>query len=75
MTIKLDTTGLLCPMPIIEVAKKMRKLKKGSILEVWSDDPVIQVDLPAWCQSTGNQFIDKKKAGSTIVLHIKKETK
>lgn len=75
MIIKLDTIGLLCPMPIIKVAKKMKKLKKGSILEVWSDDPVIQVDLPAWCQSTGNQFIDKIKAGSAIVLHIKKETK
>lgn len=53
----LDTFGLLCPMPIIKTAARMKQLKPGDILKVLSDDPGILEDMPAWCVTSGNELI------------------
>lgn len=59
----LDTFGLLCPVPIIKTAKKIRELGVGQILEVLSDDEGIKDDMPAWCKSTGQEFLKIIEAG------------
>ena len=50
----LDTTGLFCPMPIIKASEAMKQLDAGAVIEVVSDDPAIEFDLPAWCKSQGH---------------------
>jgi len=52
--VRLDTCGLFCPVPIIKTSQALRNLESGSVLEVKSDDPAIEFDMPAWCRSTGN---------------------
>ena len=52
--IVLDTKGLFCPLPIVKASEAMRKLDAGGIVEVISDDPAIEFDLPAWCNSHGH---------------------
>jgi TusA-related sulfurtransferase len=44
-------------MPIIETTDKMRELEIGQVLEVLADDKGIKTDMPAWCESTGNEFL------------------
>ncbi len=56
-TVKLDTLGYFCPMPIIMTSKKIKELSLGEVLEVWSDDEGIKQDMPAWCQQTGHEMI------------------
>jgi len=53
----LDTVGLLCPMPIVELARKMKDLRSGDILEVLADDEGAKKDVPAWCNMTGNEYM------------------
>ena len=36
---ELDTTGLLCPLPVLKAAKRMRALAPGSVLRMHADDP------------------------------------
>ena len=36
----LDCRGLLCPLPVLEAAKALKKLKPPFELLVFSDDPV-----------------------------------
>ena len=55
--VTLDTLGLFCPMPIIETSKQMKKLTIGQVLEVLSDDEGIKKDMPAWCQTTGQEMV------------------
>ena len=50
---RLDCFGLLCPMPIIQTAKKIKEMKAGEVLEVISTDKGIREDMPAWCMQTG----------------------
>jgi tRNA 2-thiouridine synthesizing protein A len=49
-----DTRGFFCPMPVIKTSDALENLDPGSLVEVISDDPAIEFDLPAWCQSNGH---------------------
>ncbi len=55
--VKLDTLGYFCPMPIILTSKKIKELANGQVLEVISDDEGIKKDMPAWCQTTGQEWV------------------
>ncbi len=68
----LDCYGLLCPMPIIQTARKMKELKVGEVLEVVSTDAGIKADMPAWCKMTGQEFLGIEEAGDTIRVYVRK---
>lgn len=68
----LDTVGLLCPAPIIKTAEKMDELQAGEVLEVLSDDPGVEVDMPAWCRGTGHEFLGIAKSGLEYRVLIRK---
>ena len=62
----LDTVGLLCPAPIIKTAEKMNELEAGQVLEVLSDDPGVELDMPAWCSGTGTSFSESRRSTGSI---------
>ena len=55
--VTLDTLGYFCPMPIILTSKKIKELTTGQVLQVLSDDEGIKKDMPAWCQTTGHEWV------------------
>ena len=57
----LDLKGLLCPMPIIKMAKAIKEVNIGETLEAFSTDPGVMADVPAWCRSTGNELVTLEK--------------
>jgi tRNA 2-thiouridine synthesizing protein A len=68
----LDCVGLYCPMPIVKTAEKMKELKKGEVLEIVADDKGIKQDMPAWCQTTGNEFLGAEEEGGEIKVYVRK---
>ncbi len=68
----LDCFGLLCPMPIIQTAQKIKEMKVGEVLEVISTDKGIREDMPAWCRQTGQQFLGIEEEGETFRAYVKK---
>lgn len=54
----LDARGLLCPLPVLKVQKRMRALPKGAVLTVLTDDPAAQIDVPHYCAESGNTLIE-----------------
>ncbi len=68
----LDCIGLYCPMPIVKTAEKIKELKRGEVLEVVADDKGIRLDMPAWCQSTGNKFMGIEEVDGEYKVYIKK---
>lgn len=67
-----DSIGLLCPMPIAYLAKNIRNMKKGQILEIHADDEGAHSDIPAWCNQTSNEFLGEEEAGEFFKYYIKK---
>jgi tRNA 2-thiouridine synthesizing protein A len=68
----LDAKGLMCPMPIVKLAKKMKELPVGKVLELISDDIGSKEDVPAWCKRTGNELVEKKEEGGAYYYYIKR---
>jgi len=68
----LDCVGLYCPMPIYETSKKIKDLKVGEVLEVIADDQGIKKDMPAWAETTGNEFLGVEEEGGEIKVYVKK---
>jgi TusA-related sulfurtransferase len=69
----LDCIGLFCPMPIIKTNIVLRMMKSGEILEILADDPGFELDLPAWCKTTGNQFLGMEKEGNILKGYVRKK--
>jgi tRNA 2-thiouridine synthesizing protein A len=67
-----DSRGQLCPMPIAFMAKNMRKMEVGQVLEIWADDEGAHADVPAWCEQTGNEFLGEEDAGDYTKYFVKK---
>ncbi|MDD5093143.1 MAG: sulfurtransferase TusA family protein [Dehalococcoidia bacterium] len=68
----LDCVGLYCPMPIAHTSKKMKDLKVGEVLEILADDEGIKSDMPAWCKTTGNQFVGMEEEKGQYKVYVKK---
>jgi len=67
-----DSIGQMCPMPIAHLAKKMRELNPGQILEIQADDEGAHADIPSWCEQTNNEFLGKEDAGDFYKYFVKK---
>ncbi len=68
----LDCLGLYCPIPIIKTAERVKQLKQGDVLEVVADDKGIKLDMPAWCEATGHEFLGVEEQGGEIRVYVKK---
>lgn len=67
-----DYRGQLCPMPIVNMARAIKKMAVGQVLELWADDEGAHADVPAWCEKTGNEFLGKEAAGDYTRYFVKK---
>jgi tRNA 2-thiouridine synthesizing protein A len=68
----LDTLGLFCPIPVILTSKKIKQMEMDQVLEVLSDDEGIKKDMPAWCKSSGNEFLDLVQEGKVFKVYVRK---
>ena len=67
-----DSIGQMCPMPIAFMAKNVKKLESGQILEIQADDEGAHADIPAWCEQTGNEFIGEERINGYYRYLVKK---
>ncbi len=51
---RIDCTGMSCPMPIVEIAKAVRAMEPGDVLEVTANDLAFKLDVEAWSRKTGH---------------------
>jgi tRNA 2-thiouridine synthesizing protein A len=57
----LDLKGLLCPIPVVKMAKAVKEVEVGQLIEAFATDPGVMADIPAWCRTTGNELVTLEK--------------
>ena len=67
-----DLTGLKCPMPIVRLAQIIKRLERGTEIQVTADDLAFKPDVQAWIRSTGNELISLELKGKKIIAVVKK---
>jgi TusA-related sulfurtransferase len=53
----IDARGAACPGPLLEAKKGMGTVPLGSVIEIWSTDPVTKTDIGAWSAKVGHEFL------------------
>ena len=56
----IDARGLMCPAPVIELAKAAAELGEG-VIELLADDPAAETDVPAWCRMQDVRLVAREK--------------
>ncbi len=55
--LELDCRTMLCPMPIIELARHLADVEVGQLIGVVANDAAARVDIPAWCRMREQEFV------------------
>jgi tRNA 2-thiouridine synthesizing protein A len=63
---RLDVIGLLCPVPVLRTARVVATMRAGALLEVVGSDPLMRLDLAAWCAREGHEVVAMEAAGEVI---------
>ncbi|MEU6543679.1 aminotransferase class V-fold PLP-dependent enzyme [Streptomyces sp. NPDC046859] len=57
-----DSLGKRCPIPVIELAKVIGQVPVGGLVRVLSDDEAARLDIPAWCEMRGQEYVGEEPA-------------
>jgi tRNA 2-thiouridine synthesizing protein A len=71
-TMKLDLSGLKCPLPALKTRKALKAVPAGDFLEVLCTDPLSVIDIPNLIQETGDKVEIIEQAERRIVFLIEK---
>jgi tRNA 2-thiouridine synthesizing protein A len=71
-TIKLDLSGLRCPIPALKTRKALTSVSPGDVLEVHCTDPLSVIDIPNLIRETGDKIEIAKRDDRRFVFLIEK---
>jgi cysteine desulfurase len=57
-----DSLGKRCPIPVIELARVIGDVPVGGLVRVLSDDEAARLDIPAWCEMRGQEYVGEEPA-------------
>jgi tRNA 2-thiouridine synthesizing protein A len=67
--LELDCRGMLCPRPIIELAKRIVDVEVGGEIAVASDDVAAATDVPAWCRMREQEYLGAGNAEDGVPVY------
>ncbi|MCF1597605.1 cysteine desulfurase/sulfurtransferase TusA family protein [Streptomyces muensis] len=67
-----DSLGKLCPIPVIELAKVIGDVPVGGLVRVLSDDEAARLDIPAWCEMRGQEYVGEEPAETGTAYLIRR---
>lgn len=68
----LDTSGLLCPLPVYKAGIALGKLGPGQVLKLICTDPGSLEDIPAMTRQRGDTLLAGNVEGDSQVFWIQK---
>lgn len=71
---RIDTSGLLCPLPVYKAAIALKGIAPGEVLELICTDPGSLADIPALARQRGDLLLDVDDRGDVQVFWIEKGT-
>jgi cysteine desulfurase len=62
----IDSLGRPCPIPVIELARRITQAPVGGVVRVLADDPAARLDIPAWCEMRGHTYLGAGAEGASF---------
>ena len=71
---ELDCRGLLCPRPVIELARHLEDVPVGAVIGVVADDTAAAHDIPAWCRMRDQEYVGVDRAEDGVARYLVRRT-
>ncbi len=71
-TTTLDASGLLCPLPVLKLRKRLLALESGELLTLIATDPAAVIDVPHFCNESGHKLIETQSSGEIFTFTIRR---
>ncbi|HWO70105.1 MAG TPA: sulfurtransferase TusA family protein [Actinomycetota bacterium] len=62
----IDARGQSCPGPLVTLARALKDVPAGEVVELLATDPGSWSDVPAWARLTGNELLERERGGDGV---------
>lgn len=69
MSLVLDCRGQLCPLPVIELARRISEVPVGDCIDLVADDPAARSDVAAWCRLRDQAYLGESIAADGVAIY------
>ncbi|MBS2963457.1 aminotransferase class V-fold PLP-dependent enzyme [Actinocrinis puniceicyclus] len=72
-----DALGRMCPIPVIELARRIARVPLGATIRVLADDPAARLDIPAWSELRRHSYLGEtpvpERGESAVAYLVRRE--
>lgn len=68
----IDARGLLCPLPVLKLRKRLGPVAAGQSVALMADDPAAVIDVPHFCNESGHRLISVTEGEDHQVYLVEK---
>jgi len=73
-SLTVDALGRRCPIPVIELAKVIGEVPVGGTVRVLADDEAARLNIPAWCEMRGQEYLGEEAAERGVAYSVRRLT-
>ena len=55
--IEIDARGMLCPLPVLRLRKRLQSVLPGQVVRLLATDPAAVIDVPHFCAESGHELL------------------
>jgi tRNA 2-thiouridine synthesizing protein A len=64
----IDAVGLICPLPVLRLRKRLAQLPAGATVVLEATDRAAMIDVPHFCAEAGHHLTDTQEAAGGRLL-------
>ena len=72
IAVRIDASGLTCPMPVVRAKKGIAGIEVGQLMEIIATDAGAMADFAAWTRATGNELLSGEQHGEFFRFIIRR---
>jgi tRNA 2-thiouridine synthesizing protein A len=70
--LELDTTGLMCPLPLLRLKKALQSMEGGQVVRVLATDPASVLDFGVFLEQAGHEMLERTEETGIFYYVIRK---
>lgn len=71
----IDAIGLLCPLPVLRLRKRLEGMEAGQIARLRASDAIAHIDVPHFCEEQGHEFLGSADLSEGSAFFVRKSGK
>lgn len=70
--LEVDARGLLCPLPVLRLAKAFKGKPDGTVARLLATDPAAVEDVGAFCREGGHALVESGREENLFRFRVRK---